>query len=169
MPLAVSVPTALTYYETLGRNWERAALLKARPVAGDRGLGEEMVEALRPFVWRRHLDFAAIADIHAMKRRMDAHRGRPIPVGEDAVSRLLGHDLKLGRGGIREIEFLAQTLQLVWGGREPVLRIGATLPALRLLPDWVTCQCRCRPTDPRLSFPAAGGASSTDGGRPADS
>jgi [glutamine synthetase] adenylyltransferase / [glutamine synthetase]-adenylyl-L-tyrosine phosphorylase len=133
MPLAVSVPTALTYYETLGRNWERAALLKARPVAGDRGLGAEMVEALRPFVWRRHLDFAAIADIHAMKRRMDAHRGRPIPTGEDAVSRLLGHDLKLGRGGIREIEFLAQTLQLVWGGREPILRIGATLPALRLL------------------------------------
>ncbi|MBW4022647.1 MAG: bifunctional [glutamine synthetase] adenylyltransferase/[glutamine synthetase]-adenylyl-L-tyrosine phosphorylase [Proteobacteria bacterium] len=133
MPLAVSVPTALTYYETVGRNWERLALIKARPVAGDIGLGASLLEALRPFVWRRHLDFAAIADIHAMKRRIDAHRGGPIPAGHDPVARLLAHDLKIGRGGIREIEFLAQSQQLVWGGREPVLRVGATLPALRLL------------------------------------
>jgi glutamate-ammonia-ligase adenylyltransferase len=133
MPLAVSVPTALTYYETVGRNWERLALIKARPVAGDLGLGASLLDALRPFVWRRHLDFAAIADIHAMKRRIDAHRGGPIPPGADPVARLLGHDLKIGRGGIREIEFLAQSQQLVWGGREPMLRVGATLPALRLL------------------------------------
>jgi glutamate-ammonia-ligase adenylyltransferase len=133
MPLAVSVPTALTYYETVGRNWERLALIKARPVAGDLGLGASLLDALRPFVWRRHLDFAAISDIHAMKRRIDAHRGGPIPEGADPVRRLLGHDLKIGRGGIREIEFLAQSQQLVWGGREPMLRVGATLPALRLL------------------------------------
>ena len=133
MPLAVSVPAALTYYETVGRNWERLALIKARPVAGDIGLGASLLDALRPFVWRRHLDFAAIADIHAMKRRIDAHRGGPIPPGADPVARLLGHDLKVGRGGIREIEFLAQSPQLVWGGREPTLRVGATLPALRLL------------------------------------
>ena len=133
MPLAVSVQTALTYYETVGRNWERLALIKARPVAGDIGLGNSLLDALRPFVWRRHLDFAAIADIHAMKRRIDAHRGGPIPEGADPVIRLLAHDLKIGRGGIREIEFLAQSQQLVWGGREPVLRVGATLPALRLL------------------------------------
>ena len=133
MPLAVSVPTALTYYETVGRNWERLALIKARPVAGDLGLGASLLDALRPFIWRRHLDFAAIADIHAMKRRIDAHRGGPIPDGADPVARLLAHDLKIGRGGIREIEFLAQSQQLVWGGREPMLRVGATLPALRLL------------------------------------
>jgi glutamate-ammonia-ligase adenylyltransferase len=133
MPLAVSVPTALTYYETVGRNWERLALIKARPIAGDIGLGASLLDALRPFIWRRHLDFAAIADIHAMKRRIDAHRGGPIPGGADPVVRLLAHDLKIGRGGIREIEFLAQSQQLVWGGREPILRVGATLPALRLL------------------------------------
>ena len=133
MPLAVSVPTALTYYETVGRNWERLALIKARPVAGDISLGNSLLDALRPFIWRRHLDFAAIADIHAMKRRIDAHRGGPIPDGHDPVARLLAHDLKIGRGGIREIEFLAQSQQLVWGGREPTLRVGATLPALRLL------------------------------------
>lgn len=133
MPLAISVPTAMTYYETMGRNWERAAFIKARPVAGDIALGQNFIDALRPFVWRRHLDFAAIADIHAMKRLMDAHRGGPIPEGPDAVGRLLAHNLKVGRGGIREIEFLAQSQQLVWGGRQPILRVGATLPALRLL------------------------------------
>ncbi|MCB8874415.1 bifunctional [glutamine synthetase] adenylyltransferase/[glutamine synthetase]-adenylyl-L-tyrosine phosphorylase [Acidisoma silvae] len=133
MPLAISVPTALAYYETMGRNWERAAFIKARPVAGDIALGQAFLEHLRPFVWRRHLDFAAIADIHAMKRLMDAHRGGPIPEGPDSVQRLLSHNLKIGRGGIREIEFLAQSQQLVWGGREPMLRVGATLPALRLL------------------------------------
>ena len=133
MPLAVSVPTAMAYYETMGRNWERAAFIKARPVAGDIALGQSFLDTLRPFVWRRHLDFAAIADIHAMKRLMDAHRGGPIPPGPDPVARLLAHNLKVGRGGIREIEFLAQSQQLVWGGRQPILRVGATLPALRLL------------------------------------
>jgi glutamate-ammonia-ligase adenylyltransferase len=123
-PPVVSLATALTYYEAHGRTWERAAFSKARPVAGDLALGEFFLTAIRPFIWRRHLDFAAIADIHGMKRQIDAaqtHEG------------LLGHDVKLGRGGIREIEFIVQTLSLVWGGQNPSLRIPQTLRALPAL------------------------------------
>ncbi len=129
-PPCVSLPAALAYYESLGQTWERAALIKARPVAGDLALGRRFLEEVRPFVWRRYLDFAAMADIHAMKRRMDAHKGTRLGAG-DGVAQLLGHDLKLGEGGIREIEFCAQTLQLVWAGRDPALRAPATLAALR--------------------------------------
>ena len=70
-PPAVSLHAALTYYESMGQNWERAAMIKARPIAGDLVLGHRFLEAIRPFVWRRGLDFAAVADIHAMKRRID--------------------------------------------------------------------------------------------------
>jgi len=129
---AISLPAALTYYESMGQNWERAAMLKARPVAGDLALGAAFLDAIRPFVWRRHLDFAAIADIRAVKRRIDAHKGRAI-AGDDPVAQVAGHDLKVGQGGIREIEFLVQTLQLVWGGRQPELRDPRTLSALTLL------------------------------------
>lgn len=131
-PPAVALEAALTYYEAMAETWERAALSKARPVAGDLGLGARFLESLRPFVWRRHLDFAAIGDMRAMKTRIDRHRGTGLADAPpaDAVGRLLGHDLKLGWGGIREIEFTAQTMQLVWGGREPALRARATLPAL---------------------------------------
>ena len=146
-PPAIALLAALTYYESLGQNWERAAMIKARPVAGDLALGGEFLEAIRPFIWRKGLDFAAVADIHAMKRRIDQHartrqaasplgglqaaaRGEP---GPDPVGRIAGHNVKLGEGGIREIEFLAQTLQLVWGGRDPTLRVTTTLDALRLL------------------------------------
>jgi glutamate-ammonia-ligase adenylyltransferase len=132
-PPSIGILAAITYYESMGQNWERAALLKARPVAGDLDLGTEFLDAVRPFVWRRHLDFAAIADIHAMKRRIDAHKGTLIGRHQDAVARIAGHDIKLGQGGIREIEFLTQTLQLVWGGRDPALRSRRTLDALRLL------------------------------------
>ncbi len=125
-PPSMSVFAAISYYESMGQNWERAAMLKARPVAGDLALGHAFLEAIRPFVWRRHLDFAAVADIHAMKRRIDAHKGRK-------GQQLLGFNVKLGRGGIREIEFLCQTLQLVWGGRDPGLRAPRTLEAMRLL------------------------------------
>lgn len=125
-PLAVSVEAALTYYGSLGQNWERAAMIKARPIAGDREAGRAFLAELRPFVWRRHLDFAAIRDIHAIKRQIQAHRGG----GAIAVA---GHNLKLGRGGIREIEFFAQVQQLIWGGRDPALREPATLPALAAL------------------------------------
>jgi glutamate-ammonia-ligase adenylyltransferase len=132
-PLAVALPAALAYYESMGQSWERAAMLKARPVAGDLALGAQFLAAIRPFIWRRHLDFAALADIHAMKRRIDAHG----PAGADP---LLGRDLKRGPGGIREIEFLAQALQLVWGGRDPGLRAPQTLEALAALAAHSACQ-----------------------------
>jgi glutamate-ammonia-ligase adenylyltransferase len=123
-PPVVALPTALTYYESHGRTWERAAFSKARPVAGDLALGAFFLAAIRPFIWRKNLDFAAIADIHDMKRQIDAQHGK---------DGLLGRDVKLGRGGIREIEFIVQTLSLVWGGQEPALRIPATLTALPAL------------------------------------
>ncbi len=129
-PLAVNLNAALQYYETLGQNWERAAMIKARPVAGDRALGENFLREIRPFIWRRHLDFAAMADIHSIKRQIHAHKGAK---GAGATIALAGHDVKLGRGGIREIEFTAQVLQLIWGGRDPALRDPTTLGALALL------------------------------------
>ena len=122
-PPAISLATALAYYESHGRTWERAAFSKARPVAGDLALGQHFLAAIRPFIWRAHLDFAAIADIHDMKRRIDASKDQE----------LLGFDVKLGRGGIREIEFIVQTLGLVWGGQEPALRLAPTLQALPAL------------------------------------
>ncbi|MGQ0664864.1 MAG: bifunctional [glutamine synthetase] adenylyltransferase/[glutamine synthetase]-adenylyl-L-tyrosine phosphorylase [Pseudomonadota bacterium] len=125
-PLAISMLAAETYYESLGQNWERAAMIKARPVAGDRPAGAAFLDRLRPYVWRKHLDFAALQDIHSIKRQIDAHRG-------GAGVRLGGHNIKLGRGGIREIEFFAQTLQLIWGGRDPSLRSPATCLALEAL------------------------------------
>ena len=125
-PPAVSVAAALRYYASQGRTWERAAMIKARPVAGDGEAGRALLEALRPFVWRRYLDFATIQDVGALKRQIDAHRGG----GEIAVA---GHNVKLGRGGIREIEFFAQTQQLIFGGREPALRCRATCQALDAL------------------------------------
>jgi glutamate-ammonia-ligase adenylyltransferase len=125
-PLAMSVAAALTYYETVGQNWERAALIKARPVAGDGRAARRFLTELQPFIWRRHLDFAAIADIHSIKRQIQAHRGG----GRIAVE---GHDIKTGRGGIREIEFFAQTQQLIWGGRLRQLRVAPTCTALRRL------------------------------------
>ncbi len=125
-PLAISVPAALTYYETVGQNWERAALIKARPVAGDRVAARRFLTELQPFIWRRHLDFAAIEDIHSIKRQIQAHKGGG-RIG------LEGHDIKVGRGGIREIEFFAQTQQLIWGGRLRELRVAPTCAALLAL------------------------------------
>ncbi len=132
-PPAIAVPAAIMYYESMGQNWERAAMIKARPVAGDLALGSAFLAEIRPFVWRRGLDFAAVADIHAMKRRIDLHRGTALTAATDPVARIAGHNVKLGEGGIREIEFLVQTLQLVWGGRDPELRTPTTLGALALL------------------------------------
>jgi glutamate-ammonia-ligase adenylyltransferase len=125
-PLALSVMAAETYYEGMGQNWERAAMIKARPVAADIEAGFRFLDRLRPFVWRKHLDFAAIQDIHSIKRQIHAVKGfRAIAVG--------GHNIKLGRGGIREIEFFAQTQQLIWGGRDPSLRVAPTCEAIRAL------------------------------------
>lgn len=125
-PPAISTLAAEMYYESAGQNWERAAMTKARPVAGDIEAGFAFLDILRPFMWRRSLDFAAIQDIQSIKRQINAHRGG----GEVAVA---GHNIKLGRGGIREIEFFAQTQQLIWGGREPDLRVRGTLDALARL------------------------------------
>ena len=121
--VAVALPAAINYYETLGQNWERAAFIKARPVAGDIALGREFLAELTPFIWRKYFDYAAIADVHAMKRQIHAVRGH----SEIAVA---GHDIKLGRGGIREIEFFVQTQQLIFGGRRPGLRGPRTLDML---------------------------------------
>ncbi len=123
MPIAMSTIAALSYYESVGQNWERAALIKARPCAGDLAAGENFLNELAPFVWRKYLDFVAVADIHAMKQRTNAYRGH----GEIAME---GHNIKIGRGGIREIEFFAQTQQLIAGGRNPDLRDRDTLTAL---------------------------------------
>jgi glutamate-ammonia-ligase adenylyltransferase len=132
-PPALGLPAALAYYESQAQTWERAAMIKARPVAGDARLGRRFLDAIKPFVWRRHLDFAAIGDIRAMKARMDAHHGGLPEPGGDPVAGLLGHDVKLGQGGIREVEFYVQTLQLVWGGRDAALRLPGTMAALRAL------------------------------------
>ena len=125
-PLTLSVAAALAYYESVGQNWERAALIKARTVAGDRVAGQRFLRELEPFIWRKSLDFAAIQDIHSIKRQINAYHGG----GRIAVE---GHDIKTGRGGIREIEFFAQTQQLIWGGRLRELRVGSTCEALRRL------------------------------------
>ena len=126
MPVAISFGAAMTYYESLGQNWERAAMIKARPVAGDRALGDTFLREIRPFVWRKHLDFWAIRDIHSIKRQIATHKG-----GNDIA--VEGHNVKLGRGGIREIEFFAQTQQLIFGGRNPELRQPQTLITLDTL------------------------------------
>ena len=125
-PLAVPIRAAEAYYESMGQNWERAAMLKARPVAGDLAAGQDFLDYIRPFIWRRSLDFWAIQDIHSIKRQIHAHRGHD----ELAVA---GHNVKLGRGGIREIEFYVQTQQLIWGGRDVTLRVRPTCEALEAL------------------------------------
>jgi [glutamine synthetase] adenylyltransferase / [glutamine synthetase]-adenylyl-L-tyrosine phosphorylase len=135
--VAISIESALHYYEREGRTWERAAMIKARPCAGDSGAGEALMAEIAPFVWRKHLDFAALTDVHDMKRQMQAFRGQ----SEIAVE---GHNVKIGRGGIREIEFFAQTQQLIAGGRHPQLRVRPTLQALDVLAssDWITYAAR---------------------------
>ncbi|HWL31916.1 MAG TPA: bifunctional [glutamine synthetase] adenylyltransferase/[glutamine synthetase]-adenylyl-L-tyrosine phosphorylase [Xanthobacteraceae bacterium] len=131
-PIAVSAETAVEYYGSIGQNWERAALIKARACAGDIEAGETLLRQLAPFVWRKYLDFAAVADIEALKRQIHAYRGH-----EDIA--VEGHNIKLGRGGIREIEFFVQTQQLVAGGRHPELRGRQTLPMLAALAEggWI--------------------------------
>ncbi|OWJ72593.1 glutamine-synthetase adenylyltransferase [Haematobacter massiliensis] len=126
-PVCISAGAALGYYESVGRTWERAAHIKARPCAGDIAAGERYLEALRPFVWRKNLDFAAVQDIQEMRQRIRDHRGLGGPLA------LEGRNLKLGTGGIREIEFFAQTRQLIAGGRDPDLRVRGTEAALAAL------------------------------------
>jgi len=125
-PAAVSVAFAEDYYQSLGQNWERAAFIKARPVAGDLAAGEAFLASLRPFRWRRHLDYAAIADIRSIKRQIVSAAG-------DAAFDDPVFDLKRDRGGIRDVELLAQTQQLILGGRYPELREPTTVGALAAL------------------------------------
>ncbi len=145
--VALSTEAAMIYYESCGQNWERAALIKARPVAGDIEAGEQLLAELAPFVWRRYLDYAAIADIHAMKRQIHAFRG----FGSIGVA---GHNVKLGPGGIREIEFFAQTQQLIAGGRQKDLRVRRTLDALLCLEErsWIRPEVRADLTEAYLEL-----------------
>ncbi|WP_265515651.1 bifunctional [glutamine synthetase] adenylyltransferase/[glutamine synthetase]-adenylyl-L-tyrosine phosphorylase [Nitratireductor luteus] len=131
-PLAIPVEAALHYYESRGQNWERAAMIKARAIAGDIAAGENFLRELQPYVWRKYLDYAAIADVHSIKRQIHAHKGH----GEVTVR---GHNVKLGRGGIREIEFFVQTQQLIAGGRFPELRGRGTVEMLGQLSElgWI--------------------------------
>src|SRR4051812_21093226 len=135
--IAVSTEAALDYYGSVGQNWERAALIKARACAGDIKAGEAILAQVSPFIWRKYLDFAAVADIEALKRQIHAYRGH----ADIAVE---GHNIKLGRGGIREIEFFVQTQQLVAGGRHPELRGRQTLPMLAALAEggWIGAAAR---------------------------
>ena len=125
-PVAIPVHAALSYYESMGQNWERAVYIKARAIAGDIAAGEKFIADLQPYIWRRYLDFAAIEDVHSMKRQIHAVRGH----AEIAAA---GHNLKLGRGGIREIEFFVQTQQLIAGGRDADLRGHRTVEMLAML------------------------------------
>lgn len=132
-PVCISMDAAERYYEAEGRTWERAAFIKAAASAGDIQAGNAFLERLTPFVWRKHLDFAAIEDAHDMRLRIRDHKGLGGPLTLD------GHNMKLGRGGIREIEFFAQTRQLIAGGRDVSLRNRGTVPALSALAEagWI--------------------------------
>ena len=132
-PVCVSMEAAERYYESLGRTWERAAHIKARPCGGDLAAGAAYLERLRPFIWRKHLDFAAIQDAHDMRLRIRKHKGL------HGALALEGHDMKLGQGGIREIEFFTQTRQIIAGGRDESLRMRETVQGLAALAarDWI--------------------------------
>ncbi len=121
--LAVSTQFASGYYESVGQNWERMAHIKARVCAGDVATGDAYLKELQPYIWRRHLDYWAIADIHSIKRQIHSHGGHAELSSPD-------FDVKLGRGGVREIEFFAQVQQLILGGRRPELRTPKTKTAL---------------------------------------
>ena len=125
-PIALPVEAAIGYYESTALGWEQAAFIRARPAAGDIALGDYFMQAIRPFVWRRSLDFGAIDAITDISRRIRDHYSQGQAFGP-------GYDLKRGRGGIREIEFFAQVHQLIHGGRDPSLRSGNTREALRAL------------------------------------
>lgn len=128
-PVCLSMEAAERYYESVGRTWERAAYIKARVCAGDMTAGNRFLDTLRPFVWRKHLDFAAIQDAHDMRLKIRDHKGLGGPLT------LEGHNMKLGRGGIREIEFFTQTRQLIAGGRDPSLQVRRTDEGLARLAE----------------------------------
>ncbi len=123
-PLAQSLGGYEIYYESWGQTWERSALIKARPVAGDEVVGREFMERIAPFVFRKYLDYSAIAEIRDMKQK----------INRDVEQKGRTHrDVKLGYGGIREIEFVIQALQLIYAGRDRTLREKNALKALHIL------------------------------------
>lgn len=122
-PMSMSVDAAVEYYETHGREWERYALIKARPIAGDIAAGEEFLERIQPFVYRRYLDYNAVGSLRDLKQR----------IHDDVVARKVVDDVKLGPGGIRELEFIVQSFQLVRGGVDPNLRCTSLRPTLAYL------------------------------------
>ncbi|MEP7004852.1 MAG: glutamine-synthetase adenylyltransferase, partial [Sphingomonas bacterium] len=130
--IVLPVDAAISYYESLALPWERAAFIRARAAAGDTALGERFLETIRPFIWRRALDFGAIGEIRGISRRIRDHHAQGQAFGP-------GFDLKRGRGGIREIEFFAQIHQLIHGGRDASVRAPATRDALALLAEagWI--------------------------------
>ncbi len=123
-PLVNSVENALRYYEGWGDTWERGALMKSRPVGGDTTVGDTFVNGVEPFIYRRHLDFMTVEDLRLMKAKIDA---------EQEVRAAGKRDVKIGRGGIREIEFVVQALQLIHGGHVPEVRCLGTREGLRRL------------------------------------
>jgi glutamate-ammonia-ligase adenylyltransferase len=133
-PVCMAMEAAERYYESLGRTWERAAYIKARVCAGDFEAGARFLKTLTPFVWRKHLDFAAIQDAHDMRLAYREHKGT------GGAMKVLGHNMKLGRGGIREIEFFTQTRQIIAGGRDAELRVKGTVDGLAALAGkgWIT-------------------------------
>jgi len=138
--MASSLRSAEIYYESWGQSWERTAMLKARPVAGSLELGEQLLQMLRPFVYRKYLDYNLIEDMKNMKQKIDASLIRSM---EGEIN------LKLGRGGIREIEFFIQALQLVYAGKNPHLRERNSLKALSRLLEagLITADDHCKLSD----------------------
>ena len=125
-PIVLPVDAAISYYESEALAWEQAAFIRSRASAGDRALGVQFLSAIQPFIWRRSLDFRQLKEIGAMSDRIRDHFAQGQAFGP-------GYDLKRGRGGIREIEFFAQVHQLIYGGRDPSLRVPATVDALAAL------------------------------------
>ena len=125
-PIVLPVNAAISHYESSALPWERAAFIRARVCAGDRGLGEHFLQSIQPFVWRRSLDFGVIEEVREISARIRDHFAQGASLGP-------GYDLKRGRGGIREVEFFAQIQQMVHGGRDPSVRASATLDALEAL------------------------------------
>ena len=129
-PVCMGVDAAERYYASLGRTWERAAFIKARVCAGDHSAGIKFLKNMEPFVWRKYLDYAAISDAHDIRLRIRDHFKTKI--GDITLPQ---HNMKLGRGGIRDIEFFTQTHQIIFGGRDKGLRSKATITSLRAIAD----------------------------------
>ena len=137
-PVCIPMGAAERYYENFGRAWERAAFIKARPCAGDRAAAAEFLESLAPFVWRKNLDFASVEDARNM-REMIKEQAEHDPGGGSS-----GVNVKLARGGIRDIEMMTQTIQIIAGGRDRQLRKSGTLDGLASLQatGWITRDVR---------------------------